>query len=179
MSYSNWGTVFTDTTLKIANRLRRFAENDSRLLFLVEVTPRLLPKKTGSLLVAASDHPTELKLVKYGYGRGAPKHSTDLYTLMSINTWYVSIPNLLNRLRSFSTAVSRADEGCALLELLADASEGERREELSGLFDSFISRRTELSCQFARWRAAFPEGGTRSGSVEFALRRCRRSKRCR
>jgi hypothetical protein len=135
-SYSNWGRIFTNATLKIANLLKRLSEDDSQSIFLVEVAPRLLDKKTGSLLVASIDNPSKLQLVKYGYGQGKPLHASGASTLMSTNTWYVSVPNLLKRLKSFLPAIDLGDTPAALRGLLLDASVGKRRDQLAGLFEA-------------------------------------------
>ena len=135
ISYSNWGKVFTNKTLDFSNLLKKSAECDPNLLFLVEVVPRSHEKRTGSMLVAPRDNRTDFKLVKYGYAQGRPASPAIGDILMSTNTWHVSVPNLLRRLQGFSHLIGLAGERAALVDLLNDAARGRQRSKLSDLFE--------------------------------------------
>jgi hypothetical protein len=144
ISYSNWGKLFTGRTLDFANVLKKLALTDPNLLFLVEVVPRSHEKKTGSMLVAPSDDPADLKLVKYGYAHGHPTLTADRDILMSTNTWHVSIPNLLGRLQKSTQLLGLANERAALLDVLKDTAGGRRRDELSNAFEGALPTAPQL-----------------------------------
>ncbi|MFB3131832.1 MAG: hypothetical protein ACE10K_04845, partial [Rhodothermales bacterium] len=88
MSYSNWGRIFTEETLRLANFVVTTTQAHPETLMFVEVTPHPSEKETGSLLVANSINDQNLRLVKYNYGQGRPRISPGTSVLMSTNTLY-------------------------------------------------------------------------------------------
>ena len=135
-SYSNWGRVFDSKMIEIAGFLSRAAKSDSRLLFLAEVTQRQIEKRKGSILVADSANPDNLRLVKLSYGQGRPRFPSESRILMSTNTLYFSTTNLLERLRTKAPSSCDLIGSDAVTHMLRDAARFGRRDELSRLFET-------------------------------------------
>jgi hypothetical protein len=135
-SYSNWGRIFNQETIDIAGTLARTAQTDEGVLFFVEVTRSEMNKERGSILVATDVSPGDLRLVKDSYGQGRPRLAQGDSILLSTNTLHFSIPNLLERLRKASPSVDLPDTSDAIIQLLRNAAEGRRRDQLSRLFET-------------------------------------------
>ncbi|MGK7877676.1 MAG: hypothetical protein AB4426_31555 [Xenococcaceae cyanobacterium] len=135
-SYSNWGRLFTNQALSGAAYAAEQGRQEPGILFVVEVTARPKDKRTGSMLVTRTDDPDELRLVKYGYGGGVPTLTEGDTVLMSTNTLYFSLENLLRRLTRACPEVGLPESREALDKLLQDAREGRRRTEACQLFDT-------------------------------------------
>lgn len=135
-SYSNWGRIFNQATVGLAGAMARTAQTDGEVLFFAEVTRREMDKERGSVLVATDSSPDNLRLVKDSYGRGRPRLTQGDSVLMSTNMLYFSIPNLLGRLREAGTSVALPATNDAILQLLRDAVEGRRRDQLARLFEA-------------------------------------------
>ena len=138
MSYSNWGRTFTEETLALANRVVRTTRAHPETLLFVEVTRRPREKKTGSMLVTSDERGDDLRLVKYSYGGGRPRLSSGESVLMSTNTLYFSVPNLLRRLQHAGPAVGLPDDRAGLVQLLRDAADHRRRRQLDALFEAAL-----------------------------------------
>ncbi len=138
MSYSNWGRIFTEETLRLANFVVTTTQAHPETLMFVEVPPRPSEKETCSLLVANSINDQNLRLVKYNYGQGRPRISPGTSVLMSTNTLYFSVPNLLRRLHHAAPTMGLPGDRAHLVQLLHDAAEGHRRSQLATLFDTAL-----------------------------------------
>jgi len=134
-SYSNFGHVFTDVALRLAAHAAERGRQEPHRLFVVEVTARPRDKWTGSMLAARNSTPSELRLVKYSYGRGQPCLPQSDRVLMSTNTLYFSVASLIHRLRQACPSVGLSKHPAALTALLEDAAMGRRRDELRAVFD--------------------------------------------
>jgi hypothetical protein len=134
-SYSNFGRVLDATALALAAECARAAREDATL-FLAEVVARPANKRTGSLLTVAVHAPSDLRLVKYTYGRGHPLLPSAGDVLMSSNNLYFSVPRVVERLRVACPAIGREPTSDTLVDLLARAASGDERPTAAALFDA-------------------------------------------
>ena len=134
-SYANFGRVFTDAALKLAAYTVERGRQEPNTLFVGEVVARPRDKWTGSMLVMKTDAPGDLRLVKYGYGRGQPCLAASPEVLMSTNTLYFSVANLLCRLCQACLMVGLPSYPADFTMLLQEAATGQRRAEAAAVFD--------------------------------------------
>jgi len=135
VSYSNWGPIFSETTAAVAGFVAANAQSHPDTLFFVEVTPRSKETQSGSFLVAPIDRLEPMHLVKYIYGQGAFAVPPGDGVLVSTNTIYFSVQNLMSRLQGAAATTSLSDSRGALIQLLWDAAARRRRDQLANLFD--------------------------------------------
>jgi len=135
LSYSNWGRVYTAETLSIAAWMAHVFQEQPARLFVAEVAARPARTRSGSLLVSGPVEAEGFRLIKYSYGRGAPRLPSEDRILISTNTLYFHVPSLLLRLRQGAALVDLPGSPEAVTELLWDATAGHRRDSLAALFD--------------------------------------------
>ncbi len=150
-SYSNWGRIFTPEALLLAGRVAEFRQG-SDTLFILEVITRPRHKKTGSLLVEGPGDLSGFRLVKYGFGGDAPRLPEAGQVLMSTNTLYVNLENLMTSLVDACPQIGLAACREDLDALLREARQGSRRAEACALFDAAFPIRPVLT------HKATPEG---------------------
>ncbi len=98
---------------------------DSGVLAAVEVTPRPLDKRSGSVLVV--DECGCHRLLKYGYGPGQPAVRQSTHQLMSTNTWWFSMATLKRQLRAVHEDART---------IIRAAQNGQQRENAKLLIDT-------------------------------------------
>lgn len=134
-SYSNGGRIFTREALALAAHTAERGSQDPCVLCFVETVSKPREKSAGSLLVTTADAPTDMRLVKYGYGRNSPQLPAGNEVLMSSNTLYFSVDCLLRRLLDATPAVGLTPSRDGLAKCLHDAVGGSRRDKALALFD--------------------------------------------
>jgi hypothetical protein len=134
-SYSNFGRVLDATALALAAECARTAREDATL-FLAEVVKRAASKPTGSILTVAEHAPSDLRLVKYTYGRGHPLLPSGGDVLMSSNNLYFSVSCVVERLRLACPAIGREPTSDTVVDLLGRAASGDERPVAAALFDA-------------------------------------------
>lgn len=144
VSYSNWGRIFTDMTVSLAGLIEQLAEDDPRVLLLVEVTRVLSGQEKGSILVAGTNALRDLRLIKPNYSRGEVRLPNGPGILLSTNTLYFSVSALVRRLQEAAPAVGLAAGQDSLLNLLRDAAAGVRRDKLADVFEAAFPIEAQL-----------------------------------
>ncbi|MGH8068652.1 MAG: hypothetical protein ACRERE_26155 [Candidatus Entotheonellia bacterium] len=134
-SYSNFGRVFTAAALKLAAYAAERGRQEPNALFVGEVVARPRDKWAGSMLVTKTDAPGDLRLVKYGYGRGQPCLAASPEVLMSTNTLYFSVASLRRRLCQACPAAGLPSHPADFTMLLRETAIGQRRAEAGAVFD--------------------------------------------
>ena len=173
MSYSNWGHVFSPTTLRLARSAARRQEADPRFFLLGEVERCPRGKQAGSILVQRSDEIRTPRLVKYNYGSGNLNVAPGDTILMSTNTLYFGVRNVLHRLADAANRLS--PEGLDLRTLFAEAKSGQRRRQLLAVFDEafpvapqLIATRTGAGTEFLRIERDLDQLTLLEGELPFA-----------
>ena len=136
VSYSNWGRVFDATTVRIAGYAASVFDASDAAILLAEVTNREVDVEPGSMLVTGKSNSDDLRLVKYSYGRGRPRFPNSSHILMSTNTLYFSVRNLLARLKTAAPAAGMPADEIAVAGLLRSAAQTHSRDQLSKIFDA-------------------------------------------
>ncbi len=135
-SYSNWGNIFTGQSLNIAGYTDDYAATNSDFVFLAELVKRLQKRRPGSILVTRKGADDCLRLIKYNYGLGNLNFQHKHNMLLSTNTLYISIKNILKRLTTVYikanhlTKYMKGDE-----QKIKDAIFQLSKQKLSDLFD--------------------------------------------
>lgn len=144
VSYSNWGKIFTETTVAIARMVEQRTEHDQRFLFLAEVTQMPPGREKGSILAASTNSPQHLRLIKPNYGRGELRLPTDTNILLSTNTLYFSVPALLRRLEEALATVGLSTGRNSLLSLLQAAAAGVAKDQLAAVIEAAFPIEAQL-----------------------------------
>lgn len=134
-SYSNWGKIFNRDSLLAASYVVEQGKNNSETCLFIETTLKPSSKKTGSALVTELANPDRFLLVKYDYGRGSPILEGLQSVLMSTNTIYIHIDNLIKRLLSFCKDLGLPQEKTDFLNVLKEIGRDQKNQKLETLFD--------------------------------------------